>query len=282
MDDLDEIERILQDSNKGNVTLIGDGLTKQHFIELDYEPSNRGKLFEYHVLNNIWLSPNALELESKLALEKNEEAIIKDDESNNKTKVKKEQDQQTIFHTEVDKKTLENAKQRLLSEKKCDGDGDNSSDKSDGENFDYFFEKPEQIRANLLKKAFIIYKEALDEEFFKNKNYEKCIAKLNKALILDPTNIEFFLLRLDCFLFLSDFKSSLLAINKVISILALKSNESNNDHEDLIKDLNEKATFCHYMIGQSYFDLKFYMNALESFNKASELNPSSLAFKIRR
>lgn len=49
MDKLDAIEKLLEESNKENVTLIGDGLTKQHFIELDTFISTKGKLYENQV-----------------------------------------------------------------------------------------------------------------------------------------------------------------------------------------------------------------------------------------
>lgn len=49
MEKLDAIERLLEESNKENVKLISDGLTKQHFIALDMFVSTKGKLYESQV-----------------------------------------------------------------------------------------------------------------------------------------------------------------------------------------------------------------------------------------
>ena len=64
MDDIDEIEKILCESNKGHVTLIGDGLTKQFFIELSYQTDVHGPLYMHYVHNNSWLRPFSAEPDS--------------------------------------------------------------------------------------------------------------------------------------------------------------------------------------------------------------------------
>ena len=56
---IEQLEKMLADSNKDNVTLIPDGLTKQHFIELDAFILPKGPLYESHLMNNDW-DKNAL------------------------------------------------------------------------------------------------------------------------------------------------------------------------------------------------------------------------------
>ena len=79
------------------------------------------------------------------------------------------------------------------------------------------------------------------------------------------------------------------------------TNESS--YNELKLTLLNKTAFCHYaqgtqitgdnklykkfikqikFEGQTYFDYKLYMEALESFNKASELLPNNINYKIRR
>ncbi len=48
------LEKMLAESNKENVTLIRDGLTKQHFIELDAFILPKGPLYQSHLLNDEW------------------------------------------------------------------------------------------------------------------------------------------------------------------------------------------------------------------------------------
>jgi hypothetical protein len=48
------LEKMLAETNKENVTLIRDGLTKQHFIELDTFILPKGPLYESHLVNNDW------------------------------------------------------------------------------------------------------------------------------------------------------------------------------------------------------------------------------------
>ena len=48
------LEKMLAESNKENVTLIREGLTKQHFIELDPFILPKGPLYQSHLLNDEW------------------------------------------------------------------------------------------------------------------------------------------------------------------------------------------------------------------------------------
>lgn len=259
MDDFDGIEKLLSDTNRGNVALIGDGLTKQYFIDLDYEPEEHGKLYKIHVKERDWLTPFA-------AIEA---GSTQPDASNKQEKTTQ------LFHTEVDEKVIEDALHRLNIDQ-----SEKVEQEEDGEVFDYFFAKPQKIRENLIVRAEKYYLKSVSE--FEKKNYELAIEKLNKAFCLQPANVKYYLLKLNCHLQLCDFKSSLLTINKILSLVATSGQIGKADLDELKQDMNEKTIFCHYMMGQTFYDTKLYMNALESFNKASEMCPDNLAFKMRR
>ena len=51
---IDPLEKALNESNKDNVTLISDGLTKQYFIHLDEFSVLKGKLYQKHLLEDSW------------------------------------------------------------------------------------------------------------------------------------------------------------------------------------------------------------------------------------
>jgi hypothetical protein len=51
-DSINITEKILAEANQENVTLISDGLTRQHFIELDSFILSKGKLYESQVKND--------------------------------------------------------------------------------------------------------------------------------------------------------------------------------------------------------------------------------------
>ena len=53
-EELDPLEKALNESNKDNVTLISDGLTKQYFIQLDQFTVLKGKLYKKHLLEDEW------------------------------------------------------------------------------------------------------------------------------------------------------------------------------------------------------------------------------------
>lgn len=51
---VDPLEKMLAESNKEDVGLIADGLSKQHFIEIDSFTLPKGPLYESHLLNDTW------------------------------------------------------------------------------------------------------------------------------------------------------------------------------------------------------------------------------------
>jgi tetratricopeptide (TPR) repeat protein len=273
-DEVDEIEKVLSEANRGNVSLIGEGLTKQHFIELDYESEDRGPLFEYHINNNSWLS--------SFASDSNETTISVDELGRKRHSIIV--DGQIIFQTELDDAMLLKLKRKM-------------SRMPEEPSYGYFFDKGDRIRKNLVHKADEYYGKAL--ELYKEQEYEKAIERLNKAFCLQPMSVKYHLLKLDCFIQIVDLKSALLTINKVLSLLTVTggtelesgmsesleergSEDVDGEMERIRVRMNEKTVLCHYLLGQVYYDTKLYYDALEAFNKASEMRPSSLPFKMRR
>lgn len=157
-------------------------------------------------------------------------------------------------------------------------DSDTTDEYNDFSN--YLVEDSDRIKERLNERANVFYQTALKE--FRDKNYTKSVQTLKKAISLNSINISFYLLKYESFIQLCDFNSALLTINKILSVMKLWPNKTDLDYNELKSKLNEKIIFCHYMMGQSYFDLKQYLDALNSFNKASELQPSNLLYKIRR
>lgn len=272
---LDVLEKILAESNKDNVALIADGLTKQHFIELDAFTVSRGNLYE-NLVKKDWIKKES----SMIQIENGE---IKGNSADDETSKTEE-----IFPTEVNESVLQEARKRLESTLLSGPNALSTSslDKSVRTGIahmtfsNYLLEKPEQIKEDLMLRANYFYEKSL--RLFENGMYERAIITLNKAFSLNSFNIQFYLLRCECFILLCDYRSAITSINKLLSLISLWTDHNDKNYSDLKHQLNEKTVFCYYMHGQAYFDCKLYLEALDSFNKASELKPTNLQFKIRR
>ncbi len=142
----------------------------------------------------------------------------------------------------------------------------------------YYSQNPGQIKEELTERANRFYNESTS--YFNEGNFEKTISLLNKAFTLNSFNIQFYLLKIESFIQLCDFRSALITINKLLSILSVWSNNEAS-YNELKLNLLKKTAFCHFAQGQTYFDYKLYLEALESFNKASELLPTMINYKIR-
>jgi tetratricopeptide (TPR) repeat protein len=142
----------------------------------------------------------------------------------------------------------------------------------------YYSQNPGQIKEELTERANRFYNESTS--YFNEGNFEKTISLLNKAFTLNSFNIQFYLLKIESFIQLCDFMSALITINKLLSILSVWSNNEAS-YTELKLNLLKKTAFCHFAQGQTYFDYKLYLEALESFNKASELLPTMINYKIR-
>ena len=195
-----------------------------------------------------------------------------------------------IFNNEMDPQQLDEARKRLSSSLsqnfKNANLSFNSMDFKDTEKLleerlrNYLTEKPDKIKEFLVERADLYYEKAINE--FNLGNFERTMTLLNKAFSLNTLNVRYYILKCECFIQMCDFKSAILTINKLLSVISVWSDSNDLKIYDTLKaNLNEKTTFCHYMMGQIYFDSKLYFDALDSFNKASELRPDNLVFKIR-
>lgn len=138
---------------------------------------------------------------------------------------------------------------------------------------------PEKIKQDLIKRGDFNYKEALklyDEEL-----YEKSLLKLDKAFTFSSQDINYYVLRADCFIQLCDFKSAIFTVNKLLSTIFINLDENSPNYREIKETLYDKIAFCYYMIGQTNFDSHLYMDALDAFNKASEIRPDNLNFKVK-
>jgi tetratricopeptide (TPR) repeat protein len=254
------------DSNVDDLSLIQDGLTKQHFIELEPFLKLKGDLYEKHLITNEWR-------QSDHPVEKKRDSVPRS-----------ESQQEDIFTTEVSQRVLENARKRLsssvmsLNQTPLLVRQKNSINEIDSQQL--LSETPDQIKEHLHNRAMMFYEKAF--ELFEEEKYEQTIVQLKKAFSLDSFNVQFYLLKCEAFIQLCDFNSAISTLNKLISILSLYTHHGDTDYDKLKKNIREKITFCYYMLGQTYLDNKLYVNALEAFSKASELMPNILNFKVRR
>lgn len=143
----------------------------------------------------------------------------------------------------------------------------------------YLTDKPEQIKEDLLQRGFDFYQIALAK--YEEGQFEKALLQLEKAFTFNSFDVQFFLLKCDCFIQLCDFKSAILTLNRLISLLSIYFEPNNPTFIELKAKLFEKIAFCHYMIGQTNYDSKLYLEALDSFNKACDIKPNNLTFKIK-
>ena len=139
----------------------------------------------------------------------------------------------------------------------------------------------EQIKSSLLKRANEYYEKGI--ELFNNCEYEQAVISFNKALNLNSFNLQFHLMKSEAFIQLGDIKSAIMSLNKLLSfIVTLSTENGDNEYETLKANLSQKLAFCYYLEGQTFYDCKYYLEALDCFTKASELKPNHLPFRIRR
>ncbi len=140
----------------------------------------------------------------------------------------------------------------------------------------------EDIKTSLLQKANEYNEKAL--QFFNNCEFEKSIVTFNKALNLNSFNLQFHLMKCEAFVQLGDIKSAILALNKLLSLivtLSMENDENDQQYEVLKATLSQKLAFFYYLEGQTFYDCKYYLEALDCFTKASELRSDYLPYRIR-
>ena len=100
---------------------------------------------------------------------------------------------------------------------------------------------------------------------------ETAVAKLNRAIALQPDNPELFKQRAEAHFELCNYHAAILNFNKVI---ALKETEREAIHERL--------ALVHYQYGVSLAASKNHSDAIEIFEKASFYDPSNKEIISRR
>ncbi len=80
---------------------------------------------------------------------------------------------------------------------------------------------------------------------------------------------------------LEDYKSGLLTVNKLMSILAVFTDEEDVSYDELRQACLDKLVYCYLMMARECFEEKRFLDAYENFNKAGELQPENVDIKIK-
>lgn len=106
-----------------------------------------------------------------------------------------------------------------------------------------------------------------------NKNFSECkwekaINCYTKALNLDPSRVELHLQKAEAFLQLCDFQSAILHLRKAYFISPMERHLS-------------RLAFVLHLQGQCLYEQNVFLDALESFTRASELQPQNTLYRMR-
>ncbi|XP_063792699.1 tetratricopeptide repeat protein 16 isoform X2 [Pseudophryne corroboree] len=99
--------------------------------------------------------------------------------------------------------------------------------------------------------------------------WEKAVISFSKAINLCPEKIQLYVKRAEAFLQLCDFQSAALNLQKACSIT-----HPLQEHTELL-------AFTYYLQGQSLFDQMCLLDALESFTRATEIQPQNRQYHMR-
>nr|XP_020648973.1 tetratricopeptide repeat protein 16 [Pogona vitticeps] len=106
--------------------------------------------------------------------------------------------------------------------------------------------------------------------FFSQGEWEKAIVCFSKALNLDPDKVVLYEKTAEAFLQLCDFQSAAQHLRKAYSMSAAK------------ETVAARLAFVLLLQGQCLYEQRVYLDALESFTRASELQPLSTLYRMRR
>lgn len=288
---LEVIEKVLAETNQKDVGLIPDGLTRQHFIELDLATSAKGKLYEAQIKGDKWVSEKRVSLETTDAKAETEET-------------------RDLFATEVNDRLISEARSRLASRLS----GFNLTSMMSRQQFRasiveamttmrsgsfegpidfrrigskeptlprwYLAETAQKIKEELSSRSEEHYEKSVAE--FNSGEYMKALRQLNKAFLFNSLNVKFYLLRYECFANLNDFKNAILTINKLMAILAFYTDDYDTSIDELKQSLLERIVFCFKSMGEADFKAGNYLDAYEAYTKAGELKPDDFEFRIKR
>ncbi|XP_060106625.1 tetratricopeptide repeat protein 16 [Heteronotia binoei] len=107
------------------------------------------------------------------------------------------------------------------------------------------------------------------KQFFSQGEWEKAITCYTKALNLDPKKVELYEQKAEAFLQLCDFQSAALHLRKAYFMTLAK------------EECLARLAFILYLQGQSLYEQQVYLDALESFTQASELQPKNPLYRRR-
>ncbi|XP_075434643.1 tetratricopeptide repeat protein 16 isoform X2 [Ascaphus truei] len=111
------------------------------------------------------------------------------------------------------------------------------------------------------------YKRGVDS--LSREEWDKAVISFSKAINLDPDTVELYVKRAEAFLQLCDFQSVVLNLRRACSIALPRE-------EDVAL-----LSFTLYLQGQCLFEQGSYLDALESFTRASELQPWNSHYHMR-
>jgi hypothetical protein len=219
MSNPDEKSPRLVDQYKEDVIVISDGLTKQHFIEIDKTDKSKGVLYEAQLLNDYWAPVeepkiNQPENTNEIQSDLNE---IGDNYAINHARKRLEvvinfELWHLIFYIKINIFFLQLQSFFLPPSSELKVFPEIAND-------NYLSKNSEQIKDELIDKANVIYNQSL--VLFEEGEFEKSLAKQRRAFNLNSFNIQYYLLKCESFLQLCDFKSALLTINKLLSIISV-------------------------------------------------------------
>ncbi|XP_015744614.2 tetratricopeptide repeat protein 16 [Python bivittatus] len=104
--------------------------------------------------------------------------------------------------------------------------------------------------------------------YFSQGEWEKAITCYTKALNLDPNKGELYEKKAEAFVQLCDFQSAAVHLRKVYCMTPRE-------------DIQARLAFILYVQGQSLYEQKVYLDALESFTHACELQPQNTLYHMR-
>ena len=107
-------------------------------------------------------------------------------------------------------------------------------------------------------------------EAYEEERNEDALKYIRKALVVQPEEADFFVLRGDIYLQMCDYKSAIMDY-KHVCILSPDNAE-----------YFSKLAFIYYLQGQCYYDEQLYLDALECFTRAAEMQPDNSAYHSRR
>ncbi|XP_042334767.1 tetratricopeptide repeat protein 16 [Sceloporus undulatus] len=106
-------------------------------------------------------------------------------------------------------------------------------------------------------------------QYFSQGEWERAITCFSKALNLDPKKVELYEQKAEAFLQLCDFQSAVMHLRKAYSMSPRKEN------------ISARLAFILQLQGQCLYEQSAYLEALEAFTHALELQPRNTFFRMR-